>query len=115
MKKNLKIVLGFLCGVSILVSVFYASKENPRVYLSDRINLAYVNEDIDHKNFENVIDLLNKADFNIDDKVKKGLKIADIDPRKSEYNNCFTISDKSRSLGNAVLMAMLYLINRDSN
>ena len=47
-------------------------------------------------------------------KVKKGLKIADIDPRKSEYNNCFTISDKSRSLGNAVLMAMLYLINIDS-
>lgn len=47
-------------------------------------------------------------------KVKKGLKIADIDPRKSEYNNCFTISDKSRSLGNAVLMAMLYLINRDN-
>lgn len=47
-------------------------------------------------------------------KVKKGLKIADIDPRKSEYENCFTISDKSRSLGNAVLMAMLYLINRDN-
>lgn len=73
MKKTLKITLGFLCGVSILISVFYASKENPRVYLSDRINVAYVNEDINHKNFENIINLLNKTYFNIDDKVKRGL------------------------------------------
>ena len=42
-------------------------------------------------------------------KVRKGLKIADIDPRKSEYNNCFTISDKARNLGGAVLTAMMYL------
>lgn len=73
MRKTLKIALGLLCGVSILVSIFYANKENPRVYLSDRINLVYVNEDIDHKNFENVINLLNKADFNVDNEIKKGL------------------------------------------
>ncbi|WP_297285913.1 selenium-dependent molybdenum cofactor biosynthesis protein YqeB [uncultured Brachyspira sp.] len=42
-------------------------------------------------------------------KVRKGLKIADIDPRKSEYDNCFTISDKARNLGGAVLTAMMYL------
>ncbi|MEI0530079.1 selenium-dependent molybdenum cofactor biosynthesis protein YqeB [Brachyspira pilosicoli] len=42
-------------------------------------------------------------------KVHKGLKIADIDPRKSEYNNCFTISDKARNLGGAVLTAMMCL------
>ena len=35
--------------------------------------------------------------------VKKGLKIADIDPRKEEQKNCFTISDKSRSIGGSVL------------
>ena len=45
-------------------------------------------------------------------KVHKGLKIADIDPRKSEYNNCFTISDKARNLGGSVLTAMMYLYNR---
>ncbi|WIH90230.1 selenium-dependent molybdenum cofactor biosynthesis protein YqeB [Brachyspira pilosicoli] len=45
-------------------------------------------------------------------KVRNGLKIADIDPRKSEYNNCFTISDKARNLGGAVLTAMMYLYNR---
>lgn len=42
-------------------------------------------------------------------KVLNGLKIADIDPRKSEYDNCFTISDKARNLGGAVLTAMIYL------
>ena len=42
-------------------------------------------------------------------KVRNGLKIADIDPRKSEYDNCFTISDKARNLGGAVLTAMMYL------
>ena len=30
--------------------------------------------------------------------VVKGFKIADIDPRKSEYENCFTISDKARCI-----------------
>ena len=43
--------------------------------------------------------------------VRNGLKIADIDPRKSEYDNCFTISDKARNLGGAVLTAMMYLYN----
>ena len=38
--------------------------------------------------------------------VTKGFKIADIDPRVSEYNNCFTISDKARCLGGAVLQAL---------
>lgn len=44
-------------------------------------------------------------------KVRNGLKIADIDPRKSEYDNCFTISDKARNLGGAVLTTMMYLYN----
>lgn len=42
-------------------------------------------------------------------KVKKGLKIADIDPRISEKANCFTISDKARNIGGAVLESILYL------
>ena len=35
--------------------------------------------------------------------VAKGFKIADIDPRESEYENCFTISDKARAIGGSVL------------
>ncbi len=36
-------------------------------------------------------------------KVGKGLKIADIDPRQEEYDNCFTISDKARCIAGSVL------------
>lgn len=39
--------------------------------------------------------------------VKKGLKIADIDPRYEEYDNCFTISDKARTISGGVLEAIL--------
>lgn len=45
--------------------------------------------------------------------VTTGLKIADIDPRLSEQENCFTISDKSRAIGGAVLEAVLYFINKE--
>lgn len=41
--------------------------------------------------------------------VTKGFKIADIDPRESEYENCFTISDKARCIAGSVLEALLYL------
>ena len=37
---------------------------------------------------------------------KKGVKIADIDPRESELTNCFTISDKARSIAGSVLEAV---------
>jgi len=43
--------------------------------------------------------------------VAKGFKIADIDPRISEYENCFTISDKARCIAGGVLEAILYLQN----
>ena len=35
--------------------------------------------------------------------VTKGFKLADIDPRKEELANCFTISDKARCLAGSVL------------
>lgn len=40
------------------------------------------------------------------DYFKKGFKIADIDPRESELTNCFTISDKARSIAGSVLEAV---------
>ncbi|MDO5688980.1 MAG: selenium-dependent molybdenum cofactor biosynthesis protein YqeB [Tissierellia bacterium] len=39
--------------------------------------------------------------------VKQGVKIADVDPRFEALQNCYTISDKSRSVGGAVLEAFL--------
>lgn len=41
--------------------------------------------------------------------VTKGFKIADVDPRVSEYENCFTISDKARCIAGGVLEAILHL------
>ncbi|OLR58486.1 molybdenum hydroxylase [Anaerostipes sp. 494a] len=41
--------------------------------------------------------------------VAKGFKIADIDPRAEEYDNCFTISDKARCIAGGVLEALLSL------
>ena len=39
--------------------------------------------------------------------VKKGLKIADIDPRKEELQNCYKISDKARCIAGGTLEALL--------
>lgn len=40
-------------------------------------------------------------------------KIADIDPRKDELKNCFTISDKARCLGGAVLTALCAMMQQE--
>lgn len=37
-----------------------------------------------------------------------GFKIADIDPRIEEYDNCFTISDKSRCIAGGVVEAIMF-------
>ena len=41
--------------------------------------------------------------------VTEGFKIADIDPRIEELENCFTISDKARCIAGGVVEAILYL------
>ena len=41
--------------------------------------------------------------------VTKGFKIADIDPRLNEYENCFTISDKARCIAGGVVEAYFVL------
>ena len=41
--------------------------------------------------------------------VTEGFKLADIDPREQEYDNCFTISDKARCIAGGVLEAILHL------
>jgi len=44
--------------------------------------------------------------------VTQGFKIADIDPRLSEKINCYSISDKARSIAGGVLEAVLYLMTQ---
>ncbi|MCQ2555353.1 MAG: EF2563 family selenium-dependent molybdenum hydroxylase system protein [Clostridia bacterium] len=41
--------------------------------------------------------------------VTEGFKIADIDPRADEFNNCFTVSDKARCIAGGVLEAVMHL------
>lgn len=41
--------------------------------------------------------------------VTKGFKIADIEPRMEELDNCFTISDKARCIAGGVVEAIMYL------
>ena len=41
--------------------------------------------------------------------VWKGLKMADIDPREDQVDNCTTISDKARCIAGGVLEAILHL------
>ncbi len=45
--------------------------------------------------------------------VTQGFKIADIDPRLAEKQNCYTISDKARAIGGGVLEAILALSLRE--
>ena len=47
--------------------------------------------------------------------VEKGLKISDIDPREEEIKNCYTISDKARTISGGVAEALFYLMNRRKN
>ena len=49
------------------------------------------------------IDGLLRGLIRDDSPVTKGFKIADIDPRKEELANCFTISDKARCIAGSVL------------
>lgn len=44
--------------------------------------------------------------------VKKGLKISDIDPRKEELKNCYTISDKARTISGGAAEAVFSFLNR---
>lgn len=47
--------------------------------------------------------------------VTKGFKVGDIDPRVSELKNCYTISDKARAIGGAVLEAILIEMGKIKN
>jgi len=47
--------------------------------------------------------------------VTKGFKIGDIDPRIDQLKNCYTISDKARAIGGAVLEAVLIEMEKIKN
>lgn len=81
-------------------------------FVKEKEVIAYINNNNEKIEVLATFDGLLRGIIRDGFKVRKGLKIADIDPRKSEYDNCFTISDKARNLGGSVLTAMMYLYNR---
>lgn len=66
-----------------------------------------VDNDGNEKNVLATIDGVLRGIIRDGFEVKKNLKIADIDPRVNELENCFTISDKARSIGTATLLAII--------
>ena len=46
-------------------------------------------------------------------RVPRGMKCADVDPR-CEFRHCFSVSDKARALGGAVLEAILHFSSKHS-
>lgn len=80
--------------------------------ISDIVNkeeiIAKVGDNYIKATLDGVIRGMIRDDFD----VTKGLKIIDIDPRYEEVENCFTISDKARAIGGAVLEAIMMLENR---
>ena len=80
--------------------------------ISDIVNkediIAKVGDNYIRATLDGVIRGMVRDDFD----VTKGLKVIDIDPRYEEVENCFTISDKARAIGGAVLEAIIMLENR---
>ena len=65
--------------------------------------LAYVGETPVEASITGVLRGIIKEGYN----VPAGMKIADIDPRKEEKKNCFTISDKARCIAGSVVEILL--------
>ena len=65
--------------------------------------LAYVGETPVEASITGVLRGIIKEGYN----VPLGMKIADIDPRKDEKKNCFTISDKARCIAGSVVEILL--------
>lgn len=67
--------------------------------------IAYVDQTPIYATMDGLLRGLIKEGF----VVTQGFKMADIDPREDEYENCFTISDKARCIAGGVIEAIFYL------
>lgn len=80
--------------------------------------LSHIYEYIDGVPSGNIVNLYASIDGLLRGILKDGfyaknnLKCADIDPRLSEYENCFTISDKARNIGGAVLTTIMNYLKK---
>lgn len=80
--------------------------------ISDIVKKGEIIAKVGDNNIRATLDGVIRGMIRDDFEVTKGLKIIDIDPRYEEVKNCFTISDKARAIGGAVLEAIMMLENR---
>ncbi|MGL5918857.1 MAG: selenium-dependent molybdenum cofactor biosynthesis protein YqeB [Cetobacterium sp.] len=100
---------GEICGISnerVLYSKINGFFKGVKK-IGDTVKKGEVIGHIDNLEVISTIDGLLRGIIPDNYNLKKNLKIADIDPRIEEYKNCFTISDKARSLGGSVLEIIL--------
>jgi len=62
---------------------------------------------VNGENILSKIDGLLRGILRDDTYVSANFKVGDVDPRMDQTNNCYTISDKARAIGGAVLEAVL--------
>ena len=74
--------------------------------------IAFIETETERVPVEATIDGLLRGLIRDGYPVTKGFKIADIDPRLNEFENCFTISDKARCIAGGVVEAILHLKGR---
>lgn len=67
--------------------------------------IGYVGETPVYASLTGVLRGILRDDFD----VPKGMKLADIDPRREQKHNCITISDKARCIAGGVMEALLAL------
>lgn len=82
-----------------------------RAQIGDRVRRGDVLGDVNEHEVRAEIDGLIRGLIASGMQVTKGLKLGDIDP-KGDASNCSTISDKSRTIGGAVLEAILRVFNK---
>lgn len=75
--------------------------------IGDTVKKDQIIATINNENVKSEIDGLLRGIIRDGYDVFKGMKIADVDPRLEEYDNCFTISDKAKSIAGGVMEAML--------
>lgn len=80
--------------------------------ISDIVKKGEIIAKVGNNSIRATLDGVIRGMIRDDFEVTKGLKIIDIDPRYEEVKNCFTISDKARAIGGAVLEAIMMLENR---
>jgi len=75
--------------------------------IGDTVKKGEIIATVNEQNIYSKIDGLIRGLIRNNTHVEKGFKVGDIDPRIDQIKNCYTISDKGRSIGGGVLEAVM--------